>query len=160
MPFATLSLHGPCFADRFQLPFEPGNPFLYAAAIDFQLRLTRATRPDTAGLPGQVMPHPGKPRQKILQLRQLYLQAAFPAPSALRKNIENQLRPIENFTGEQILQVPRLPGGKFIIKNDRGPLLNPTRVFDGLSFAATDIVRSSRFRQLLRDRIDYFRTRG
>jgi hypothetical protein len=81
---------------------------LHAPAIDFQLRLTRATRADTASLPRQVIPHPGKTRQKILQLSQLDLQAAFPALSALRKNVEYQLRTIENFAREQILQVPAL----------------------------------------------------
>jgi len=46
------------------------------------------------------MPHPGKAWQKILQLGQLDLQPTFPAASALGKNIEDQLCPIENFSRE------------------------------------------------------------
>jgi hypothetical protein len=56
------------------------------------------------------MPHSRQARQKILQLGQLDLQSAFPAASALRKNIEDQLRPIDNFAREQIFQVPALRG--------------------------------------------------
>jgi hypothetical protein len=59
------------------------------------------------------MPHPGEARQKILQLSQLNLQSTFPAPRALRKNIENQLGPIKNLAREQIFQVPSLRGRKF-----------------------------------------------
>ena len=42
------------------------------------------------------MPHPSKTRQKILQLSQLDLQAAFTAASTLRENVEYQLRTIED----------------------------------------------------------------
>ena len=56
------------------------------------------------------MPHPGEPRQKILQLSQLNLQSTFPAAGALRKDVENQLRSIENLPREQIFQVATLRG--------------------------------------------------
>ena len=56
------------------------------------------------------MPHPSKTRQKILQLGQFDLQAAFPAASALRENVEYQLRTIENFARKKVFQVPALRG--------------------------------------------------
>jgi hypothetical protein len=100
MPFAPLSLNSARFAHRFQLSLESRNPFLHAAAINFQLRFPRAARPDPACLSGQVMPHPGEARQKILQLSQLDLQPTLPAARTLSKDIEDQLCSIENFARE------------------------------------------------------------
>jgi hypothetical protein len=89
MAFSSLSLNGSRFPHRFQLAFEPRYSFLHTPAVDFQLRFTRAARADPARLARQVIPHPSEARQKILQLRQLDLQSAFPAACPLRKNIEN-----------------------------------------------------------------------
>ena len=75
--------------------FVPDSP-----AVDFQLRFARAACPDPARLSRQVMPHPSETRQKILQLRELNLQSAFPAARPLRKNVENQLRSIEHLARE------------------------------------------------------------
>src|SRR6266702_17202 len=100
MSFAALSLYRARLAHGFQLPFEPRDPFLHAATINFQLRFARAARPDAACLPGQVMPHPGETRQKILQLRQLDLQSSFPAACSLSKDVEDQLCSIENLARE------------------------------------------------------------
>src|SRR5436305_1071447 len=106
------------------------------------------------------MPNPGETRQKILQLSQLNLQSTFAAAGALRKDIENQLRSIEYLAREQILQVTALRRRKLIVKNHRGHLLILTRILDQLCLAATDVIRSRRFRQLLRDCIDDFGARG
>src|SRR5262245_24305125 len=100
MAFSPLSLNRSRFAHRFQLALQPRDPFLHAPAVDFQLRFTRAACADAACLPRQVMPHPSEARQKILQLRELDLQAALPAACPLRKNIENQLRSIEHLARE------------------------------------------------------------
>src|SRR5205807_4034796 len=89
MSFATFALYRARFAHRFRLPLQSRDPFLHAASINFQLRFPRAARPDTARLPGEVMPHPGKTRQKVLQLRELDLQSALPAAGALRENIQD-----------------------------------------------------------------------
>ena len=106
------------------------------------------------------MPHSGEARQKILQLRQLNLQSAFPAARALRENIQDQLCSIEDFAREQILQVPSLRGREFVIENHRGDLSILTRIFDLLRFAAADVKRRGRFLQFLRHRIDHFGPRG
>ena len=100
MAFSPLSLNGSRFPHRFQLALEARDSFLHTPAVDFQLRFTRAACPDPASLARQVMPHPSETRQKILQLRELDLQSAFPAARALRKNIENQLRSIEHLARE------------------------------------------------------------
>src|ERR1043166_3445201 len=117
MAFSSLSLDGACFPHRFQLPLEPRDSFLNTTPVDFQLRLTRAACTNPSRLPRQVMPQSGEARQKVLQLRELDSQSAFPAARALRKNIENQLCSIEHLAREQIFQVPPLRWRKFIIKN-------------------------------------------
>src|SRR5882724_2474824 len=104
------------------------------------------------------MPHPSETRQKVLQLCKLNLQSALPAARALGEDIKNQLCSIDNLAGEQIFQVATLSRRKLVIKNNRGYLLILARVFDGLRFAAADIVRSGWFWQFLCDRVDHFRT--
>src|SRR5882724_2959008 len=101
MTFAALPLDGARFAQRFKLALEPGDPFLHATTIDFQLCFTRTAHADSAGLTRKVFPHASQARQKILQLRQLDLQTAFATARALGKNIENQLRAIEDLAREQ-----------------------------------------------------------
>ena len=100
MAFSPLTLNSSRFPHGFQLALEARNSFLHAPAVDFQLRFTRAARADPARLARQVIPHPSEAWQKILQLRELDLQSAFPAACALRKNIENQLRSIEHLPRE------------------------------------------------------------
>src|SRR5882757_11300586 len=62
MAFSPLSLNGSRFPHRFQLAFEPRDSFLYAPAVDFQLRFTRAARAAPASLPREVIPHPSETR--------------------------------------------------------------------------------------------------
>ena len=73
MSFATFALNCARLAHRFQLALQPRNPFLHPPAIYFQLRFAGAPRANAASLARQVVPHPRKTRQKILQLRKLDL---------------------------------------------------------------------------------------
>ena len=91
------------------------------------------------------MPHPGKTRQQILQLGQLDLQPAFAAAGTLSENIENELRPIENFAREQILQIAALRRRNLVVKNDRSNLSLLARVIDRFGFAAADVIWRGRF---------------
>src|SRR5436190_496519 len=100
MSFSSLSLNGSRFPHRFQLALEPRDSFLHAPAVDFQLRFTRAACADPAGLARQVMPQSSEARQEILQLRELDLQSAFPTSRPLRKNIQDQLRSVEDLARE------------------------------------------------------------
>jgi hypothetical protein len=100
MSFTALSLYGACFAHGFQFAFQSRNSFLHAPAVNFQLRFARTACADPAGLPGEVMPHPGETRQKVLQLGKLDLQSTFPAARALCENIQDQLCSIENLARE------------------------------------------------------------
>ena len=67
---------------------------------------------------------------KILQLCELDLQPAFTAASALRENVENQLRAIEHFAREKIFQIASLRRRKFVVENDRSDVLILKRFLD------------------------------
>ena len=104
-----------------------------------------------------MIPHSRQARQQILQLRQLDLQPAFAAASALRENVENQLGAIEHLAREQIFQIASLRRRKFVVENDRSDVLILERFLDHLGFAFADVIRRGRFLQFLRDGIDDFR---
>ena len=91
-------------------------------------------------------------------MRQLDLQSALATARALRENVENQLRAIENFAGEQIFQIASLRGREFVVKNDRGDVSILERFLDQLRFAAADVIGRCRLLQFLRDGIDHFRS--
>src|SRR5450432_1058681 len=100
MPFTPLALDRARLAHPLELALKPRDPLLHAAPIDFELRFAGSTRADSTSLARKVMPHARETREQILQLRELNLQAPFPAARALREDIENQLRAIENFSGK------------------------------------------------------------
>ena len=57
MTLPPLALNGAMLAHILQIALETRDPFLDAAAIDFELRFTGAARADAAGLAGKVRPH-------------------------------------------------------------------------------------------------------
>src|SRR5438876_9726663 len=91
MTFAALSLDGARFTYPFQLPREPCNALLHAAAVNFQLGFSWTARAHPARLPRPMTPHPSQARQQILQFFQLGLQSALSAARALGHDVDNQL---------------------------------------------------------------------
>jgi hypothetical protein len=73
MAFASLPLDRAMFSYFIEIPFLSCNSFLHAAAIDFELGFTGASRANATGLARQMGPHSRQAREQILQLRQLYL---------------------------------------------------------------------------------------
>ena len=87
------------------------NTFLNFAAVGFELRFAfAAAHSDAAGLSGQVAPKFCKPWQQMLELRQFDLQLAFARAGALRKNVENERRAIQDFAVENFFEVAALRG--------------------------------------------------
>jgi hypothetical protein len=54
----------------------------------------------------------------MLQLRQFNLQLSFFRSGALRENVEDQRRPIQDFAVKYPLQIAALSRRKFVIKDD------------------------------------------
>src|SRR4051794_30170162 len=160
MALATLALDRANFANAFELPLETRDSFLDAAAVDFELRFTRAPRADAASLPRKVAPHPSQTRQQILQLRQLDLEAAFAAPGALREDVENELGAIEHFPRQQIFQVASLGRRKFVVENNRRDVLVLERFLDQFRLSFADVIGRGRLLKFLRDGVDYLGAGG
>ncbi|MNJ47784.1 hypothetical protein D3C77_429530 [compost metagenome] len=76
--------------------------------VCLQLALAGAARADPAAESGQIFAVTRQSRQQIAELRQLHLDNAFTRLCALGKNIQNQLRPIDNFNIKQVLQITHL----------------------------------------------------
>ena len=82
---------------------------------------------------------------KCCKLRQFDLHLAFARAGALRENIENQRRAVENFAVENFFQVAALRGRKFVVENHRVHFVAPAkfRKFLRLAFADERRRRSS-----------------
>ena len=55
----------------------------------------------------------------MLQLREFNLHLAFARAGALRENVENERRAVEDFAVEDFFQVAALRGRKFVVENHR-----------------------------------------
>ena len=55
----------------------------------------------------------------MLELREFDLKFTFARAGALRKDVEDQRRAVEDLDLEDFFQVARLRGGKFIVEDDR-----------------------------------------
>ena len=73
----------------------------------------------------------------MLELRQFDLQLAFSRASALRKDIENERRPVQDLAVEDAFQVAALRGRKFIVENNSIDVGFPANLgkLIGLAFA-------------------------
>ena len=114
---------------RFQFARNFRDAILHPAAVGFQLRFAfAAAHADAAFLPRQVAPKPREPRQQMLKLRQLDLQLAFARAGALREDVENQRRAVENFAVENFFEVAALRRRKVVVENHRVHVLPPAEI--------------------------------
>ena len=96
----------------------------------------------------------------MLQLRHLNLHLALAGLRTLGEDVENERGAIEHLAIKYTLQIARLCGTKFVIKNDRinRPIPAVFCEFCGLSLA--DESGGMRTRQLLESIADYLCSRG
>ena len=73
-----------------------GHALLRAAAADLELRLARSAPADAAGEAGERVVLLTETRHVVLQLRELHLELAVVALGALREDVENELRAIDD----------------------------------------------------------------
>ena len=126
-------------AHQFEFARNPGDAVLHAAAVGFQLRFAfAAAHADAARLPRQVAPEPRQPRQQMLQLREFDLQLAFARAGALREDVENQRRAVQDLAVEYFLQIAALGGRKFVVENDRVHVVPPAEGGKFLRLALAD----------------------
>jgi len=77
-------------------------------------------------------------RQQMLELREFDLQLAFARPGALRKDVENQRRAVENLAVEDFFEVAALRGRKVVVENHRVHVLPPAEIREFASLAGAD----------------------
>ena len=73
----------------------------------------------------------------MLKLCEFDLQFAFPRAGALREDVENKRRAVEDFAIKNLFKIAALRGRKFVIKNHRVHVLTPAEIreFSRLAFA-------------------------
>ena len=106
-PPATFAPQSPLFADLLDVFLELADTVADAPAIAFQFLLARAARSNAGAQAGQVAAA-DKPRQQMMQLRRLDLEAALLGARALRKNVEDQLGAIDHLHLEGALEIALL----------------------------------------------------
>lgn len=79
-----------------------------AAPVILELLLTRSACADAAAETRQHGPATRQPRQEIVQLRQLHLQLPFAAARPASKNVEDELRAVDNPQVERLFEIAKL----------------------------------------------------
>ena len=77
-----------------------------------------SARPDPAAGPREVGPQPGQPRQLVLELGQLHLEAALVGLRVLGEDVEDQPAPVDDLDLEQLLEGPLLAGRQLVVGDE------------------------------------------
>ena len=97
--------------DLAELLPELGHVLLDTTAVELDLRLTGSlVRHGTAGaaLPAQILAQPDEARKHVLQLRVVDLKLRFLRAGAVRKDVEDQVRSVNDFDLEVMREVRKL----------------------------------------------------
>src|SRR5581483_4587674 len=105
-------------AHSFEIKLELIDTPLNPPAVGFKLRLARSASADAAAELGHGFAPACQPRQQVLKLGELYLELTFPRPGVPGKDVEDELRAVENAAGKRSLQVAELRGRKIVIEED------------------------------------------
>ena len=89
------------------------------APVRFDLRFTRAAQTNTASRLLEVGPHPGQPRQHVLELRELHLHFRLARPRARGEDVEDDLGSIHHAGSELELDVLSLRRRELVVEDDQ-----------------------------------------
>src|ERR1039458_7661332 len=101
-------MKSPSRAHRIEIVLDSLDAFSDAAAVGFELGFARTARADATAQTRHLHAMPAEARQDVVQLRQFHLQAAFPSVRARSKNVENQLRAVDDFAADGFFEVALL----------------------------------------------------
>src|SRR5690606_6076479 len=73
---------------------------------------------DAAAKARQARPDPCQPGQEVTQLGQLHLELPLFRPGPLRKDVEDQLGPVDDLHLEDALEIAALGWAELIVKDD------------------------------------------
>src|SRR4051794_6745048 len=94
------------------------DAFSDTAAVCFELCFTGASAADAATQAREARSLTGEPGEQVAELRQLDLHLAFSAMRSLRKDIENQLGPIDYRQVGDLRNLAYLSRRQILIKNE------------------------------------------
>ncbi len=105
-------------AELLQLVLEVRHPVLRAPAPDLELGLAGTAPADAAGEAREAVVLLPEPRHRVLQLRELHLQLAVSTLGALREDVENELRPVDDLQVGHLGDRARLRRRKLAIEDE------------------------------------------
>ena len=151
----------PLASARFTLPFEilealleQRDPPPRQSPVRLQLRLARASRSDAAAESLEVLPHAAHARQVVFELRQLDLQLPFRGDCVLGKDVEDQLRPVDDPNAELVLEEALLRRLELVVDEQALGRRGAEALLQLVQLAATDVRHPRRPRTALDDLSD------
>ena len=105
--------------DALELGLEPLDALPDDPAVGLELGFARAPETDAAADAREVGPHPGEPRQHVLELRQLDLQLGLVAPRPGGEDVEDDLGPVHDAHLELALEVGALHRAQLLVEDDQ-----------------------------------------
>ena len=109
-----------------------------APAVDFELRLARAPRPDATRLLAQRGAAAAQARQPVAQERELHLRLALGAAGVLGEDVEDHRGAVDGRAAEQLLEVAVLRRRQLVVEYDRVRVEAPAQLGDLLGLAPPD----------------------
>ena len=94
----------PLLADLLDPLFHLLDPLADDPPVRLELALARAAGPDAATGPRQVRPEAGEPRQLVLELRELHLEATLVRARVLGEDVQDQPAAIDDLDVEERLE--------------------------------------------------------
>ena len=110
----------------------------HQAAVRLELRLAGTARADAAAELRHLRAASGEPRQQIFELRQLHLQAALTRARMAGKDVQDELRAVDDAAVELFLQIAQLGAGQLVVEDDETCVGHLGGGGDLLHFAAAD----------------------
>jgi hypothetical protein len=123
---AASAVELPVAVHLLELGLEVRDPLAGLTAVGLQLGLARPAQPhatrlhtaSTAGLAGEVGPHPGQAGQAVFELGELDLEPALVRLGTAGEDVEDEGRPVDDLDVEGLLEVTKLGGRELVVADD------------------------------------------
>ena len=103
--------------DPFQLFFEFVNSPVNSSLVRLELGFARTSGTDATAQPREFHAPARQTWQQVTQLSQFHLKLSLSCPSPTGKDIQNELRPVDNAAANFSFDIALLGGRKILIEN-------------------------------------------
>ncbi len=132
------TLHLARAGEVLQILTKLGDPTADVLAVDLQLGLAGTARPDATAEPAHRLAPPAEPGQEVVELRELDLRLALPAPGVQGEDVQDQRRPVHDLDLQPLLEVSQLARRQLVVKDHRPGTGAVHRLVDLLQLALAD----------------------